>query len=109
MCGLTGLQIRSLYELILHIGFPYPDNSDLALHLESTVRQNGGVPATIAVLNGIARVGLSREELQELTASAGKQETRKVSRRDLAHLLGLVIPFFYPPLFKPVSGTLHLI
>jgi len=76
--------------LILRPGFPYPENTALASHLESVVRLNGGVPATIGVLHGIARVGFSAEELIELTASAGKLDTRKVSRRDLPYLLGLV-------------------
>ena len=51
---------------------------------------NGGVPATIGVLNGVARVGLEANELVELTASAGQPETCKVSRRDLGYVCGLV-------------------
>ncbi|KAL8638884.1 MAG: hypothetical protein Q9226_008948, partial [Calogaya cf. arnoldii] len=69
--------------------FPYPQNTALASHLESVVRLNGAIPATIGVLNGVARVGLSPEEIIELTASAGKPDTRKVSRRDLAYMCGL--------------------
>ena len=80
---------------MLLAGFPYPDNTALASHLESVVRLNGGIPATIGVLNGVARVGFSADELIELTASAGKPGTRKISRRDLAYLLGLVIFNFY--------------
>ena len=71
-------------------GFPRPDNTTLATHLESVVRANGGIPATIGVLGGIARVGLSEEELIELTTSAGKSTTMKVSRRDLPYILGSV-------------------
>ena len=71
-------------------GFPRPDNTTLATHLESVVRANGGIPATIGVLGGIARVGLSIEELIELTTSAGKSTTMKVSRRDLPYILGSV-------------------
>lgn len=78
-------------ELKVSIGFPRPDNTALATHLESVVRANGGIPATIGVLGGIARVGLSAEELIELTASAGKSTTMKVSRRDLPYILGSVI------------------
>lgn len=59
------------------------------------VRLNGGVPATVGILNGVARVGLSAEELIELTASAGKPETRKISRRDIAYVLGLVTLIFH--------------
>ena len=71
-------------------GFPRPDNTALATHLELVVRANGGVPATIGVLGGIARIGLSAEELIELTTSAGKSTTMKVSRRDLPYILGSV-------------------
>ena len=73
-------------------GFPYPENVALASHLESVVRVNGGVPATIGVLDGVARVGLGADELIELAASAGRPETRKLSRRDLGYVLGLVWP-----------------
>ena len=78
-------------DLIFCAGFPYPENVTLASHLESIVRANGGTPATVGVLNGVARVGLAAEELVELTASAGKSDTRKISRRDLAFICGLVI------------------
>ncbi len=81
-------------ELNVLIGFPRPDNTALATHLESVVRANGGIPATIGVLDGIARVGLSAEELIELTTSAGKSTTMKVSRRDLPYILGSVIHIF---------------
>lgn len=77
-------------------GFPYPQNTALASRLESVVRINGGVPATVGILNGVAHVGFNAEELIELTASAGKPETRKISRRDLAYVLGLVITNFNP-------------
>ena len=72
------------------LGFPKPDNVSLAFHLESTVRQNGGVPATIGVLDGVARVGMSPEELAKLTSSAGEPSTLKLSRRDLSFAIGSV-------------------
>ncbi|KAL9042249.1 MAG: hypothetical protein Q9180_000737 [Flavoplaca navasiana] len=81
--------VVALETTIYTHGFPYPENTALASHLESVVRLNGGVPATIGVLNGVARVGLSPEEIIELTSSAGKPDTRKVSRRDLGYICGL--------------------
>ena len=63
----------------------------LASHLESVVRVHGGVPATIGVLNGVARVGFEPEELIQLTASAGSPNTLKISRRDLGYVCGLVL------------------
>jgi pseudouridine-5'-phosphate glycosidase len=77
-------------------GFPYPDNVALASLLESVVRTNGSVPATVAVFNGVARVGLEPEEIIELTATAQKKTALKVSRRDLGYIAGLVIQFAAP-------------
>lgn len=70
-------------------GFPYPDNVALASYLESLVRTHGGVPATIGILNGRAIVGLEPEEIIQLVSTAGKDDTWKVSRRDLGFIAGL--------------------
>lgn len=75
-------------SLIFMLGFPYPENVALASLLESVVRVNGGVPATIGILDGVARVGLDPEELIRLTESAGKSTTLKLSRRDLSYVCG---------------------
>lgn len=71
------------------LGFPYPENVALASLLESVVRVNGGVPATIGIIDGVARVGLDPEELIRLASSAGKENTLKLSRRDLSYVCGL--------------------
>ncbi len=71
-------------------GYPYPGNLELATELEKLIRKNGAIPATIGVLNGVARVGFTSKELEELTAAAGKPETLKLSRRDLGYICGLV-------------------
>lgn len=71
-------------------GFPYPESVALASLLESVVRVNGGVPATIGILDGVARVGLDAEELIELASTAEKKNALKVSRRDLGYICGLV-------------------
>ena len=71
-------------------GFPYPENIALSSRLESIVRQNGGIPATIGILNGIAKVGFEAEELIELLSTAGSPSTVKVSRRDLGLVCGRV-------------------
>lgn len=70
-------------------GFPYPENVALASHLESVVRVNGGVPATIGILDGVALVGMSPEELIQLTSTSGKSTTLKLSRRDLSFVGGM--------------------
>jgi pseudouridine-5'-phosphate glycosidase len=82
---------RYLFGLIELSGFPYPENVALASRLESIVRANGGVPATIGLLSGVARVGMGAEELIELAAAAEKKTVLKVSRRDLGYICGLVI------------------
>ncbi|KAF4540910.1 hypothetical protein BFW01_g5500 [Lasiodiplodia theobromae] len=81
--------VVALETTIYTHGFPYPDNVALASHLESIVRTMGGVPATIGILDGVARVGLDPEELIRIAASAGKEGTMKISRRDLAYSCGL--------------------
>ena len=86
--------IGVLWGLKNWLGFPYPANIALASRLESIVRINGGVPATIGVLNGIAHVGMSAEELIELATSAQTKSALKVSRRDLSYICGLVNNIF---------------
>ena len=78
-------------ELMVLLGFPYPENVALSSQLESLVRVNGGIPATIGILNGVARVGMEAEELIELVSSADSDNTWKISRRDLGFISGLVI------------------
>ncbi|KAF2134449.1 hypothetical protein P153DRAFT_328763 [Dothidotthia symphoricarpi CBS 119687] len=81
--------VVALETTIYTHGFPYPENVALASLLESVVRTNGGVPATIGIIDGVARVGLDPEELIRLTASAGNANTLKLSRRDLSYVCGL--------------------
>lgn len=54
------------------------------------MRKNGGIPATIAVFDGVARVGLDAQEIIEVAASAQTKSALKVSRRDLGYICGLV-------------------
>ncbi|ESZ94635.1 hypothetical protein SBOR_4982 [Sclerotinia borealis F-4128] len=83
--------VVALESTIYTHGYSYPDNVKLALDLENVVRLNGGIPATIGILDGVARVGLSNEELIAVASAAGKPETMKVSRRDLPYILGMGI------------------
>ena len=61
-------------------------NRDTALGVEQIVRDNGAVPATIAIINGVIKVGLTNEEV-EMLSKEGKLNARKCSRRDLAYVL----------------------
>jgi pseudouridine-5'-phosphate glycosidase len=73
--------------LITH-GLPYPANVETALAMEHAVTTQGGIPATIGILNGKITVGLSNDDIEYLgKLPAGS--VRKVSRRDLALAVGL--------------------
>jgi len=78
-----GLPIVALESTIISHGMPYPKNIETALKCEEIVRENGSIPATIAILNGKLKVGLSKDELDYL-GSKGK-EIIKTSRRDIAY------------------------
>lgn len=80
------LPIVALESTIITHGMPYPENYQTALLVESEVRKNGAIPATIAIVNGKMRVGLSETEIEEL---ARKKGVGKVSRRDLPIYLTL--------------------
>ncbi|EER39237.1 IdgA domain-containing protein [Histoplasma capsulatum H143] len=81
--------VVALETTIYTHGFPYPDNVALASRLDSIVRDGGAVPATIGVLNGVARVGMTPDELAELASSSQTQKVLKVSRRDIGYICGL--------------------
>jgi len=72
--------IVALESTIISHGMPYPKNVETALMVEETVRSNGAIPATIAIINGRLKVGLTNEEIEFL---ATNKEVKKVSRRDL--------------------------
>lgn len=82
--------IVAMESAIYTHGFPYPENLVLAQDLEQILRNEGVVPATIGVLDGVARVGMKPYEIDALATSAGKPDTMKVSRRDLPYILGMV-------------------
>lgn len=72
--------IVALESTVIAHGLPYPNNLETALALEQIVRENGAVPATIAVLDGVPQIGLSKEKLNFLAQS---KTVHKLSRRDL--------------------------
>ena len=76
--------IVALESTIITHGMPYPRNLAMAERVEAIVREEGAVPATIAVLDGRLRIGL---EPAELTALATAKDVLKVSRADLAYAL----------------------
>ena len=80
-----GKPVVALESTIISHGKPYPKNVETALDVEKIVRDNGAIPATIAIIGGKITVGISREEIEHL----GKKglEVTKASRRDLPFLL----------------------
>jgi pseudouridine-5'-phosphate glycosidase len=76
----AGRAIVALESTVIAHGLPYPANLETAQRMEEIVRQHGAIPATIALLDGKLRVGLSGPELEHLATAKG---VRKVSRRDL--------------------------
>ena len=79
-----GAPIVALESTIITHGMPYPQNVDTARKVEAMVRQNGAVPATIAVLNGQLHIGLTDDELEQLGQA---KNVAKLSRADLAACL----------------------
>jgi pseudouridine-5'-phosphate glycosidase len=71
----------ALESTVIAHGLPYPQNLETALKLEQTVRDNGAIPATIAVFDGEFHVGLRREQIEFLATP--EKNIRKISRRDL--------------------------
>ena len=81
---LSGKPVVALESTIISHGMPYPQNVQTAREVENIIRQQGAVPATIAIIAGKIHVGLSDAELELLGQSQGAM---KVSRRDLPYVL----------------------
>ena len=81
----AGRPVVALESTIISHGMPYPQNVETALNVERIVRENGAVPATIAIIGGKLKAGLSRDEIEYL----GKKgyAVTKASRRDLPVLV----------------------
>ena len=78
----TGQPVVALESTLITHGLPRPINVDTALQMESAVRESGAVPATIAVLDGIVKLGITADEIRAL-AERPAGTVRKCSRRDL--------------------------
>lgn len=77
----AGMPVVALESTIITHGMPYPDNLETARRVEAEVRAAGAVPATIAVLDGQIRIGLSEADLADL---AQRKDMAKLSRADIA-------------------------
>lgn len=81
----AGRPVVALESTIISHGMPWPKNLDTALEVEEVVRAAGALPATVAIIGGRLKAGLSRADLERL-AKAGPSVT-KASRRDFPRLL----------------------
>ena len=77
--------VVALESTIISHGMPYPQNVETAYAVEEIVRKEGGIPATIGIIDGVGIVGMNKEEIEAF----GKKGPRipKVSRRDLATIM----------------------
>ena len=82
----SGQAVVALESTLITHGLPYPTSVETALAMEAAVRESGAVPATIAVMDGVLRAGLSVAEIDRLGQTPN---TRKCSRRDLPIAIAL--------------------
>ena len=74
-----GTPVVALESTIIAHGMPYPKNVETAIKVEEVIREGGAVPATIAIINGRIKIGLTEEEIEYLGTA---DNVLKVSRRD---------------------------
>ena len=79
-----GKAVVALESTIISHGMPYPRNVETALNVEQIIRDNGAIPATIAIMDGKLKVGLSKDEIGSLGKSS---DAIKCSRRDIPFIL----------------------
>ncbi len=79
-----GRPVVALESTIIAHGMPYPKNVETALAVEEVIRKNGAVPATIGILAGRIKIGLTKEEIEYM---AHAENVLKVSRRDLPYVI----------------------
>ena len=81
----SGTAIVALESTIISHGLPYPENVTIARAIEQVVRDNGAIPATIAILDGKIKIGLSASDLE--TLAHPDSTIIKVSRRDIGSVI----------------------
>ena len=96
----AGMPVLALESTIIAHGMPHPDNVEFALESESICRQQGVVPATVAVIKGECCVGLEKAQIEFIAKDAS---TKKVSRREL----GIAIAKKWSG-GTTVSATMHI-
>ncbi len=77
--------VVALESTIISHGMPYPQNVKTALQVEKVVRENGAIPATISIIKGRLKIGMSEDEIDHLGKAA--QNVVKTSRRDIPFIV----------------------
>lgn len=80
----NNIPVVALESTIISHGMPYPQNVEMAKKVENIIREEGAVPATIAIMDGVIKIGLTDEDLETL---ANADYVAKVSRRDIARIV----------------------
>ena len=80
----NNIPVVALESTIITHGMPYPDNLKMVHEVEAIIRENHAVPATIAVVDGVVKIGLSNAEVRSLSE---KRDVIKLSRNDLAYAI----------------------
>jgi len=80
----NNLPVVALESTIISHGMPYPDNVKMALQVEEKIKEEGAIPATIAILNGVIKVGLVHDDILYL---AQAKHVYKVGKRDFAYVI----------------------
>lgn len=79
-----GQPVVALESTIISHGMPYPKNIEMAKNVSKIIRENGAIPATIAIIDGVLKVGLTTEEIEFLGT---RKDVLKASRRDLPFII----------------------
>lgn len=79
-----GKAVVALESTIISHGMPYPQNVETALKVEQVIREAGAIPATIAIMDGQLKVGLTEEEIDRFGSAS---DVMKVSRRDIPYVV----------------------
>lgn len=80
----NGKPVVALESTIISHGMPYPKNVETALRVEEIIRENGAVPATIGIIGGVLKAGLTKEEIDYMGKAP---DVAKVSRRDIPYIV----------------------
>ncbi len=81
----AGKPVVALESTIISHGMPYPQNVETALNVEKVIRENGAVPATIAIIGGKLKAGLTADEIEYFGKNG--MDITKASRRDIAAII----------------------